>query len=234
MGGCGPGDAWQCFLQTVAVLVAFNALRWFGLLGPPAVSMPLLVLAVLLIARHNRLGARDLGLRRADLRAGLAYGAAAFGVVLAVLLVAVALPATNGFLHDSRAQISGGALVHGLVVSVLLLTAIPEELAFRGVLLGPALRLWGTWRGTLASSALFGLWHIGPTLHTMSRNSAVEDAAGSGAGRAAVVLGAVAVTFLAGLLFCWLRIRSRSLLAPVMAHLATNGLGLTVAWFALH
>jgi membrane protease YdiL (CAAX protease family) len=34
--------------------------------------------------------------------------------------------------------------------------------------------------------------------------------------------------------FCWLRLRSRSLIAPVMAHLATNGLALAVAWFTLH
>ena len=38
----------------------------------------------------------------------------------------------------------------------------------------------------------------------------------------------------AGLVFCWLRLRSRSLIAPVMAHGATNGLALTVAWFAVH
>jgi len=49
-----------------------------------------------------------------------------------------------------------------------------------------------------------------------------------------VVLGSVAVTFVAGLVFCWLRLRSRSLIAPIMAHVATNGLALTVAWFAVH
>jgi membrane protease YdiL (CAAX protease family) len=48
------------------------------------------------------------------------------------------------------------------------------------------------------------------------------------------VLGSIAVTFAAGLVFCWLRLRSRSLIAPVMAHAATNGLALTVAWFAVH
>jgi len=34
--------------------------------------------------------------------------------------------------------------------------------------------------------------------------------------------------------FCWLRLRSKSLLAPVLAHAATDGLALTVAWFAVH
>ena len=116
----------------------------------------------------------------------------------------------------------------------MLLTAIPEEFAFRGVLLGSALRLWGPWRASLITSALFGLWHIEPTLHTMSDNRAVAGASATAGGQILLVLGSIAVTFLAGLVFCWLRLRSRSLIAPVMAHAATNGLALAVAWFAVH
>src|SRR5437016_5104135 len=62
---------------------------------------------------------------------------------------------------------------------------------------------------------------------------AVAGASASVAGRVLVVLGSVAVTFAAGLIFCWLRLRSRSLIAPVMAHCATNGLALAVAWFTI-
>ena len=168
------------------------------------------------------------------MRAGLGYGAGAFGIVLLVLVMAAVIPATSGFLHDSRAQISGGRLLYELGVSIVLLTAIPEEFAFRGVLLGSALRLWGPWPASLITSALFGLWHIEPTLHTMSDNRAVAGASASVGGQVLVVLGAVAVTFIAGLVFCWLRLRSRSLIAPVMAHVATNGLALAVAWFTVH
>jgi len=166
--------------------------------------------------------------------AGLRYGAGAFGIVLLVLIVAAVIPATDGFLHDSRAQIHGGRLLYELGVSIVLLTAIPEEFAFRSVLLGPALRLWGPWRASLITSALFGLWHIAPTLHTMSDNHEFSGAAASAAGQVLLVLGAIAVTFIAGLVFCWLRLRSKSLIAPVMAHVATNGLALTVAWFTVH
>ena len=98
-------------------------------------------------------------------------------------MVAAVIPATNGFLHDSRAQISGGRLLYELGVSIVLLTAIPEELAFRGVLLGSALRLWGPWRASLITSALFGLWHIAPTLHTMSDNRASAARPPASAGR---------------------------------------------------
>jgi len=229
--------AGRCFLQTVGVLVLFTVARATGLLGAPRyvyVSVCLLTVALVLIAWSARATRADLGLARTDMRAGLGYGAGAFGIVLLVLVVAAVIPATSGFLHDSRAEIGGGRLLYELAVSIVLLTAIPEEFAFRGVLLGSALRLWGPWRASVITSALFGLWHIEPTLHTMSDNRAVAGASASVGGQVLVVLGAVTVTFIAGLVFCWLRLRSRSLIAPVMAHVATNGLALAVAWFTVH
>jgi membrane protease YdiL (CAAX protease family) len=227
-------NAGRCFVLTAGILVLFTVARTLGLLGPPVLAIGLLTAALVLIAWRTGAALDDLGLGLADARAGLLYGAGAFGVVLLVLLAAALIPAASGFLHDSRAQISGGQLLYDLGVPIVLLTAIPEEFAFRGVLLGSALRLWGPWRASLITSALFGLWHIAPTLHTMSDNHEFAGAAASAAGQVLLVLGAIAVTFVAGLAFCWLRLRSRSLVAPVMAHIATNGLALTVAWFAVH
>ena len=226
--------AGRCFLQTVGVLALFTVARSYGLLGPPVVSVALLTGVLVLIAWSAGTTLADLGLGPANAGVGLRYGTGAFGIVLLVLIVAAVIPATNGFLHDSRAQISGGRLTYELGVSIVLLTAIPEEFAFRSVLLGSALRLWGPWRASLVTSALFGLWHIAPTLHTMSDNRAVRGLAASVGGQVLLVLGSIAVTFVAGLVFCWLRLRSRSLIAPVMAHIAANGLALTVAWFAVH
>ncbi len=226
--------AGRCFLQTTGVLALFTVARSYGLLGPPLVSGGLLTGALVLISWSAGATLADLGLDRANAGAGLRYGGGAFGIVLLVLIVAAVIPATNGFLHDSRAQISGGRLIYELGVSIVLLTAIPEEFAFRGVLLGSALRLWRPWRASLITSALFGLWHIAPTLHTMSDNRSVSGLAASVGGQVLLVFGSIAVTSIAGLAFCWLRLRSRSLIAPVMAHIATNGLALTVAWFAVH
>jgi membrane protease YdiL (CAAX protease family) len=230
--------AGRCFLEAVAVLVLFSAAREAGLLEGPVryvwVQIGLLVVALALVAWTAGATPADLGIDRTDAGAGVRYGAGAVGIVLLVLVLAAVISQTNGFLHDSRAQISGGRLLYELGVSIVLLTAIPEEFAFRGVLLGSALRLWGPWRASLVTSALFGLWHIEPTLHTMKDNRAVAGASASTGGQVLVVLGAVAVTFVAGLLFCWLRLRSKSLIAPVMAHAATNGLALAVAWFTVH
>src|SRR5215467_408229 len=233
--GSRRGDgARRCFVLAVAVLVVFTIARSYGLLGPLPVAVGLLSVALILVAWTGGLTRADLGLGWREVPAGLGYGAGAAGFVLLVLLVAALIPATNGFLHDSRAAISGGRLGYDLGVSIVLLTAIPEEFAFRGVLLGSGLKLWGPWRASLVTSVLFGLWHIAPTLGTMSDNHEFKGAAASVAGQSLLVLGAIAVTFAAGLIFCWLRLKSTSLIAPVMAHAATNGLALTVAWFTVH
>jgi membrane protease YdiL (CAAX protease family) len=223
--------AGRCFAQTVCLLAGFSVARGFGLLGPAVVSGGLLIAVLILIAWGAGATRADLGAEPADMAAGVRYGAGAFAVVLLVLLTAAAIPAARGYLHDARAQITGGRLLYELGVSVVLLTAIPEELAFRGVLLGSGMRLWGPWRASLVSSALFGLWHVQPTLHSLRGNQAASGVVG---GQIGLELGAVAVTFAAGLVFCWLRLRSRSLVAPVITHAATNGLALTVAWFTLH
>jgi uncharacterized protein len=226
-------NARRCLVQAVGVLVLFAVARGLGLLGPPVVSAAILTLAMVLVAWRAGASLADLGLQRDHLRAGLRYGGAAFLLVLVVLVLAAAIPWTRPFLSDARAEIDGGQLAYEIGVSIVLLTAIPEELAFRGVILASAHSLWGAWRATLVSSVLFGLWHIEPTLETMSGNSAVGGAAANLAGQVLIVLGAITVTFVAGLAFCWLRLRSRSLVAPFIAHVASNGLALAVAWFTL-
>jgi membrane protease YdiL (CAAX protease family) len=54
------------------------------------------------------------------------------------------------------------------------------------------------------------------------------------AGPALVVLGNIGVTFTGTLAFGWLRLWCKSLIAPVMAHTAVDGLALTVVWFTVH
>ena len=169
-------NAARCFGQATIVLAAISIARAFGLLGPTVISAGLLTASLMLIAWRARATAADLGLAREDMRAGVRYGVGAFGLVLLILVAIALIPGTNGFLDDSRADISGGRLIFELTISIVLLTAIPEEFAFRGVLLGSGVRLWGPWRASLITSALFGLWHIVPTLHTMSDNHAISGA----------------------------------------------------------
>jgi membrane protease YdiL (CAAX protease family) len=106
-------------------------------------------------------------------------------------------------------------------VRIPLATAIAEELTFRGALLGLARR-----RSPAAAvgwiSLLFGASHALPTLQHYDGNPASGLVADPRKGRWVAVLGATLSTAGAGCLFAWLRLRSRSLLAPILAHAASN------------
>ena len=220
----------NAFAVSVAVLLGYNVARAFGVFGD-WVGLSAIVLAgvFLLIARAAGLDAGALGTAPADVGNGLRYGAAAFGLIAVVLIAVTVSPAGSTWLSDSRGDISGGELVFQILVSTLIVTVIPEELAFRGVLLGAGRKLWRERNAVLVTSALFGLWHIAPTLGRELSGDSRPALQTVGA-----VVGAVAVTFIAGVVFCWLRLRSRSLLAPILAHLGTNGVALAAAWVVAH
>jgi uncharacterized protein len=188
-----------------------------------------LVVLLLIIARLAGLTRGDLGVLAARVPAGVRWGLAAAGVVAMVLLAAVALadvfPPIAALLGDARAEAAGDGLVYATLVRIPFGTALFEEVAFRGVLLGWLLRVTSTSRAVAIASAVFGLWHIPPTAVTLAIN---EVAVASPEGLAAIA-GAVLVTTVAGVVFSWLRLRSGSLLAPVLAHWATNSLGLLAA-----
>jgi membrane protease YdiL (CAAX protease family) len=183
--------------------------------------------AVVAVGRWGGLSAAELGLSRAAAHRGLVLGAVAVLVVVAVVVVAAVLPVTQDAFKDERYDDGFGAALLTAFVAVPLLTAIPEELAFRGVLLGLLSRLLPLPGAVAVSSLLFGLWHVGASWGLADDNAAV-DASG---GRLLAVVGTVVVTTGAGALLCWLRLRSGSLIAPVLAHWAVNGASaLAAAW----
>ena len=165
------------FWATAAALAVFNVARALGAFGRFGDAVGLVVaLVIVAVALRTGLDRRAMGLTGDRVRSGLAWGGGAFGLVLAVVVGAALLPASSGFLDDDRARLGFGSLVFELVVSILLLTVIPEELTFRGVLLGAGSETWGPRKGAVASSAVFGLWHIAPTLNTAGGNAQLSDA----------------------------------------------------------
>jgi membrane protease YdiL (CAAX protease family) len=72
-----------------------------------------------------------------------------------------------------------------------------------------------------ADALLFGLWHIPPALNDASGKAA--------AATLGVVIGTIAATAFAGAVFAWLRVRSGSVVAPMLAHLATNSFAYAAA-----
>ena len=105
-------------------------------------------------------------------------------------------------------------------------TALSEELIFRGALLGLYLRRHSFVRAALLSSLAFGLWHVVTAMGSVQSNAAGEVLS-SPAAQAAGVVATVVATGAAGMVFCWLRRRSGSVLAPAITHAALNGLAVT-------
>jgi membrane protease YdiL (CAAX protease family) len=80
----------------------------------------------------------------------------------------------------------------------------------------------------LGAAALFGLWHLLPSL-ALRQNAAVHAAFG-GVPPAAVSVAAMLAAAAAGVFLYWWRHTGRGVLASALVHLATNSGGLVLAW----
>ncbi|MCB9382758.1 MAG: CPBP family intramembrane metalloprotease [Acidimicrobiaceae bacterium] len=213
----------------VAVLAAANVLTnrvlpgWIYIPWNVAVAVAIVVLARRVIA----LPTMGLG----EWRRGALWGVSLFTITLVLLLVAVAMPAFHDLYQDRRVDGDTATWVYHAFIRIPLGTALLEEVAFRGVL--PALFAvrWGVLRGSVAASVLFGVWHVLPAINLNEDNEAVAKIFGHGpAGTVATVVFGVAGTTLAGLWWCWIRYRAHSVLATILAHIATNSIAYTIAF----
>jgi membrane protease YdiL (CAAX protease family) len=174
-----------------------------------------------------RSNARDLGLAGNRPRVVLTAGAAAAAVVIPLFALA-ASDSTARFVADERAAgLDGAQIAFQALIRIPIGTALFEEFAFRGVLLGLFSRR-GRAFGVVASSVAFGLWHIRPTMDIIEANIADASAAAS----ASLVAAAVVTTGLAGAALCWLRRRGGGVAAPWAFHAVMNSLALVAATIA--
>ncbi|WP_240677091.1 CPBP family intramembrane glutamic endopeptidase [Actinacidiphila soli] len=223
---------WPAVGLTVAVLVAANLVmhRWSGLFGlVTAVVVSVLLLGVLRWAGGTWV---DAGLAPGTLAGGARWALALIGLVGVVYLAGALLPATSTLFEDRRYDgMKGTELMMRVLVLVPVGTVLVEEIAFRGVLYGLVCRARGAVWATAVSSLLFGLWHVLPSLHLATAKPALTTVFGDSAlGAALAVLSAVLFTAAAGVVFCELRRRSGSLLAPMGLHWAVNALGYLVGF----
>lgn len=165
-------------------------------------------------ARHHH---QRLGLT--NWTTGLAHGAAFAAMVAAALGAAVVIPQTRQLLiANAPDTYPPGMWVTAALLIVPAGTVVFEEVFFRGVLWSYLRSRANAVRTLLLTSAAFAAWHVPGVLLKP------EQAAGSGP--VAVLLAqTLTVTFAGGLVFGWLRLRTGSLAAPVIAHVATNSFG---------
>jgi membrane protease YdiL (CAAX protease family) len=209
---------------TVVILAIVNVV---DVLVPHAslVAAPVCAAVLLGLARLAGLSWAELGLGPGTWRRGFAWAGAIIGIVALVIAAGAALPLTRDAFRDSRYHLGLGSALLTSFVLIPVGTVLLEEVAFRGVLWGLLRRLGGTFLATAVSSALFGLWHILPSLGLAADNEAIGSAVGQGrSAQVITVAGTVLFTAASGVVFCELRRRSGSLLAPAALHWAVNGL----------
>ncbi len=217
-----PGAA---VVVVIAVLACVNVVD-IKVAHAVLVLGPVCAAGLLALARLAGLSWGELGLGRGTWYRGARWAAVEIAAVAAVFAVGAALPLTRDAFRDSRYHLGWGSALLTAFVLIPVGTVLLEEVAFRGVLWGLLRRLRGTATATIGSSVLFGLWHVLPSLSLATENQAIGDAVGKGSSAQAIsVLGTVLFTGLSGVVFCELRRRSGSLLAPAGLHWATNALG---------
>lgn len=204
------------------VLVAYGNFSSFIGAGLPGQVSPLLafghatfvVVAILWARKRADLTWKDLGLRTSGwLRAalvGIAVGGGLAGFVAAALAIAHAIGWQSRTASGSMVA-SGGLLVVGL--RVLVVTAICEELWFRGVVYAGWARLSGPLAGLFIQAGWFAAWHLAVWTWTLGQVSLQAPIP-----VVAIYPGGLLALGIAGLLFGVIRQRMDHLAGPIAAH----------------
>jgi membrane protease YdiL (CAAX protease family) len=194
-----PGGSWQLAVAGLALIaVSLGAARALGL------------------------DARDLGLTRGNaLRGaliGVAFGTAAAVAAFAALRVVAPLIVGGDVDYAPLRQVTETELIRHVAVLLPLGGIVPEELAFRDVLLGGLARLRGPRAAVVLSAVAFALWHVAVAVITVGDTTL---------GRPSLwflpaVATALVAVFAGAAVFAWLCIRSGSLATTVAAHWLFN------------
>ena len=194
-----PGGSWQ-FVVAGAALVAFS----------------------LVAARALRLDGSALGLRRDGALRGVAVGAT-LGAVIAAAGVAVmrlVAPVVVGqpVVYEPLSRVAAGDLTPHIAFFLPFGAVIPEEVAFRGTLLGGLLARYGVRFAVMASAATFALWHGTVAIFTVMNTSLPVVLI------IPAILGALVILFVGGAIMAGLRVATRTLVASMVAHWAFNAI----------
>jgi membrane protease YdiL (CAAX protease family) len=221
------GDARRLFLLgtwlvaygNVAAL-ALGRLPPAGGLTGVAIGFQLIALAAIWARWVAGVGLRDLGLGRSG--AGRS-GAIGLLVALAMVLPALIILKNPPILGDPVTyapveRISPAVLLWRVFVSMPLDTVVPEEIAFRGVLLAALRRRFAAGPAVALAALPFVLWHGVILSRTLGLTNLGADPFRLALG----LIGGVAALFIGGVLFGALRVATGHLAGSLAAHWGFN------------
>jgi membrane protease YdiL (CAAX protease family) len=178
------------------------------------------VVLSLAAARVLRLNALALGLRRAGVLRGAAIGGLVGGMaaVISVAVMRAVAPAVIGqpVIYEPLSTVAAGDLTPHILFFLPFGAVIPEEVAFRGTLLGGLLARYGVSLAVTASAIAFASWHATVAVFTVLNTTVPSVLV------APAVLGALGVLVFGGALMAGLRLATGTLITSVAAHWAFN------------
>jgi CAAX protease family protein len=181
-----------------------------------------LLAASLVAARVIGLDATALGLPRAGALRGVLIGLFAGAVIAtaAVAIVRYVAPAVIGqpIIYEPLSRIASGDLAPHIAFFLPFGAVIPEEVAFRGTLLGGLLARYGIRTALTASAIAFALWHGTVAFFTVMNTSLPVVLI------VPAIAGAFVVLFVGGVIMATLRVATGSLLSSIAAHWAFNAI----------
>jgi len=183
------------------------------------------------LASRAGAGTCEQGLALRTIPAGALYGVAASIPIAASLVIGARSKHSRPmYAEETIKAVSTQRAAYEVLVRIPLGTALPEEVIFRGGLLGLLLRHHSRPTAAVLDSLLFGLWHVTPTLSRMATHGLTKER--TLAFRIAWLALTIGSTFVGGLALSWLRLRSGNILAPWMAHCTANCAGFALTRFA--
>jgi membrane protease YdiL (CAAX protease family) len=179
-----------------------------------------LVAVSLVAARVLGLEAAALGLRRTGAFRVVLIGAFGGGFVAAaaVAITRYVAPTVIGqpVVYEPLSRIAAGDLTPHIAFFLPLGAVIPEEIAFRGTLLGGLLARYGVRAAVTGSAIAFALWHGTVAFFTVMNTTMPVVLIIPG------IAGAFVVLFVGGLILAGLRVSTGSVLTGMAAHWIFN------------
>lgn len=166
----------------------------------------------------------SLGLGWSQLFTGLVAGLLVSIPIIIIIIGVAAIPMFRNFFSDGPSKHASTKVTRfELAVRIPFGTALSEEILFRSVLLSLLMAAYNTLWAVIIASALFGIWHIIPTLDTLSRNDSFSTLIDEYRHRRVLsLLLTILVTMVAGIGFCMLRLWTGSVATPWVVHTMIN------------
>lgn len=179
---------------------------------------------VLLFFELYNFSLTDIGLSKKYLVSGLKLGSLFAGLAVVILLGTFIL--SPEIFRDDRYNKSILEIIFYCLIALPFLTVLFEELLFRGIMLSLFLKKFNQLWSIVFTSLAFGLWHF---LSAQNINSAPDIAPS-----VLVIIGTLIFATVGGAFLSWLRLSSKSLLAPIIFHWIINATAVALAFLSWH